>query len=181
MATVVKDRVCRQCGKTFPGGPRAWYCPECREERRRDAWRRFARKGRHADRPLGSIDHCSRCGKEYVVNSARQKYCPDCAYEGVREVDRPMSRAWNQANKDTYYPAKNESRRAERLCIICGRPITAKTATVTCDNPDCRRERIRQRQRAADAKRRGKAPPPDYTPTKETSFSRRRKPSPNAP
>ena len=26
-------RTCRQCGRTFWGGPRAWYCPECRKER----------------------------------------------------------------------------------------------------------------------------------------------------
>ena len=65
MAVVIKDRVCRQCGAVFQGGPRAWYCPEC-------------------------------------------------AYDAVREVDRPASRAWNQAHKDTYYPAKNAKRNAER-------------------------------------------------------------------
>ena len=72
---------------------------------------KYRGKGRKADRPLGSIDKCVRCGAEYVVKSARQKYCPDCAYEGVREADRPMSRAWNQAHKDTYYPARNAKRR----------------------------------------------------------------------
>lgn len=113
MAVVVKPRTCRQCGTVFDGGPRAWYCPECRETRQREADARYRSKGRKADRPIGSMDRCSRCGAEYVVKSARQKYCPDCAYEGVREADRPASKAWNQAHKDTYYPARNAKRRKE--------------------------------------------------------------------
>lgn len=114
MAVVIKSRVCRQCGTTFDGGPRAWYCPDCRAKRARDADRRYRAKGRKADRPIGSIDKCVRCGDNYVVKSARQKYCPDCAYEGVREADRPMSRAWNQAHKETYYPARNAKRRSKK-------------------------------------------------------------------
>ena len=112
MAVVVKDRVCRQCGAAFSGGPRAWYCPACRSERQREQNRRHKAKG--PDRLLGSTDICTVCGKPYVVRSSRQKYCPDCAYEAVRAVDRPASRAWNQAHKDTYYPAKNAKRNAQR-------------------------------------------------------------------
>ena len=171
MAVVVKERICRQCGKSFPGGPRAWYCPACREERKRGANRKHKKKGR-ADRPLGSVDRCAVCGKEYIVNSARQKYCPDCAHEAVRKIDRAQSIAWNQGHKETYYREKNEKRREKRYCIICGALITAKTATITCDNPDCKLERKRQRQRAAEARRCGKEPPEDYKPTKKTRFSR---------
>lgn len=114
MASVVKDRICRACGATFLGGPRAWYCPVCRQERGKEAAKRFRQKGRVADRPLGSTDKCVRCGKEYVVNSARQKYCPDCAYDAVREVDRIASKAWNQSHKDQYYPDRNAKRRKQR-------------------------------------------------------------------
>lgn len=113
MAVVIKDRVCRQCGAVFPGGPRAWYCPICRAERAKEANRRYKSSG--AARPLGSTDICTVCGKPYTVNSARQKYCPECAYEAVRAADRPASRAWNQAHKETYYPAKNAKRNAERV------------------------------------------------------------------
>lgn len=132
MSVVVKPRVCRQCGVTFEGGPRAWYCPACRAERRRESSRRFAAKGRKADRPLGSADRCVRCGAEYTVQSARQKYCPACAVQGVLEADRPASRAWNQAHKDTYYPAKNAKRNAQRAADP--EPVRAK-------------ERARRRQR----------------------------------
>ena len=112
MAVVVKDRTCRQCGAVFPGGPRAWYCPDCRAGRQREHSRRYKAKG--PDRPLGSTDTCVVCGKTYTVNSSRQKYCPDCAYEAVRAVDRPASIAWNQAHKDTYYPDRNAKRNAQR-------------------------------------------------------------------
>ena len=112
MAVVVKDRTCRQCGAVFSGGPRAWYCPACRSVRAKEADRR--RKASGIARPLGSTDICTVCGKPYVVRSSRQKYCPDCAYEAVRAVDRPASRAWNQAHKATYYPARNAKRNAQR-------------------------------------------------------------------
>lgn len=112
MAVVVKDRICRQCGASFPGGPRAWYCPNYRAERAREADRRHKAKG--TIRPLGSTDKCTVCGKQYIVNSSRQKYCPDCSYDAVRVIDREASKAWNHANKDTYYPAKNAKRNAER-------------------------------------------------------------------
>ena len=136
MAVVVKPRICRQCGAVFDGGPRAWYCPACRLVRSREADARKRKKGRKAARPLGGIDKCTVCGKEYVVKSGRQKYCPDCAYEAVRKVDRPASRAWNQANKETYYPARNEKRRKERA-----------------ENP----ELVRAKERAAYAKPKSKS------------------------
>lgn len=166
MSVVVKDRTCRQCGRTFPGGPRAWYCPDCRHLRALEFAARRRSKGNIPERPLGSIDYCVVCGKEYVVNSARQKYCKDCAYEAVRRADRPASREWNQTHKAEYYPARNAKRRKPRFCVICGKPITVKTATITCDNPDCKLERRRQHQRAADAKRYGTTYPKDYIPTK---------------
>ena len=127
MAVVVKTRTCRQCGASFDGGPRAWYCPTCRAERKREATARYRGKGRKADRPIGSTDKCVVCGTEYVVKCARQKYCPGCAYEAVRAVDRPASRAWNQAHKDTYYPDRNARRKAARR-----------------ENPDEIREKERQ-------------------------------------
>ena len=135
MAVVVKDRTCRQCGAVFQGGPRAWYCPSCREERQRESSRRHKANG--TARPLGSTDYCAVCGKPYIVNSARQRYCADCAYDAVRAVDRPASRAWNQAHKDTYYPARNAKRNAQRAA-----------------DPDHVREKERTyRQRQRDSKK----------------------------
>lgn len=34
---IYNNRICQQCGKTFSGDPRFWYCIECRKERRKEA------------------------------------------------------------------------------------------------------------------------------------------------
>lgn len=106
-APVVLPRICRQCGITFNGGPRAWYCPDCRAERKKEANRRAKKKGR-PDRAIGSTDQCVVCGKDYVVKSARQKYCPDCAKDAVREIDRKASLEWKKANLDKVKKANKE-------------------------------------------------------------------------
>ena len=131
MAVVVKDRICRQCGAVFRGGPRAWYCPKCRRERAKMASQKHKAAG--TARPLGSTDYCVICGKPYIVKSARQKYCPACAHDAVRAIDREASKSWNQLHKDTYYPDKNAKRRAARA-----------------ENP----EPIRQKERESRARRR---------------------------
>ena len=64
------------CGKEFNGGPRAFYCPDCRVIRTKEAQKRF-RQGKTAKRKLGSVDKCELCGKEYIVTAGRQKYCSE--------------------------------------------------------------------------------------------------------
>ena len=39
-------RTCRQCGSEFLGGPRAWYCPTCRQERKKRHDREFKERKR---------------------------------------------------------------------------------------------------------------------------------------
>ena len=130
--TSLGTRICRQCGKTFQGGPRAWYCPECREERKKEAGRRHKRIG--TQRPLGSVDHCVKCGKEYVVTAARQKYCPDCAAKAIAEVDRRQALERYATVKDAYNPVRYEKRRVkQKFCVRCGKPIPAKSKYC----PDC--------------------------------------------
>jgi len=118
------------CGTTFEGGPRAWYCPECRAIRRHQSDIKHKRQG--TKRPLGSIDHCLKCGKEYIVNSARQKYCPDCAYEAVREIDRMQGRGnlaravrkYGQSYKEQIKKEKIKAWHANKtakICPICGK------------------------------------------------------------
>ena len=105
MRVIVKVRTCRQCGKSFPGGPHAWYCPECREERKRETDARFRAK-HGADRPLGSIDHCVVCGGGYIVVNWSQKYCPSCAPEAIREAGRIAALKWQREHKDLARNAK---------------------------------------------------------------------------
>lgn len=148
--SVVRPRTCHQCGAVFDGGPRAWYCPACRDERRRAQSREW--KKRKTVRKLGSIDHCVRCGAEYIVEGGLQKYCKACAAEAVSEVTRPKKRAYNQAHKDTLYPHKAAMRSYNKVCVVCGKIFDDGTPTVTCSEA-CAREQRRRNQARNDRKR----------------------------
>lgn len=136
--SVVRTRVCRECGREFPGGPRAWYCPECRANRRREADARHKRAG--TQRPIGSVDKCLVCGADYVVKSARQRYCQSCAEEAVKKVDRAQSTAWNRENTTPEQrKAHRKAAAAEIMCVICGRMFIPTSAAITC-SPECSME-----------------------------------------
>ena len=147
--STLMERTCKTCGKTFSGGPRAYYCPYCREERKRARERQYKANG--ASRKLGSIDQCARCWKDYVVVSGLQRYCPDCAKDALLENERPKSRAYMEQRRKSGTLDKN----LDRICIICGKPFRSSTATVTC-SPECAKENRRRKQAKADAKRRKK-------------------------
>ena len=145
--SVVRSRVCRLCGKTFPGGPRAWYCPECREIRRKESAARCAKTG--TIRPLGSIDRCEICGGEYIVNSARQRYCKDCAAEAIRQNVIPHKAEYAKENMTRLKEQQKELRKDRTVCLICGAVFTASTATVTCSDA-CAAELRKLRRREVD-------------------------------
>jgi hypothetical protein len=169
--STILPRICIRCGKVFPGGPRAWYCPACREDRRQEARARYlARRRMRLHRPLGSKDACEVCGGEYVVRCANQRYCPDCAPEAVRRVDHAQGRAWYEKNKPKYNAARNLARQMETfaspatgICCMCGREFVKRGIAKSC--PDCRAEFRRQSQARWDRERQ---PPkgtkaPDWT------------------
>ena len=149
-STSVKDRVCRQCGTTFPGGPRAWYCQSCRLDRRREADRRHHKTG--AARPIGSTDTCAICGAEYVVDGPRQRYCKDCADSATKDAVRAHKREYAADNKDAMTAYKKGMRKNRSVCAVCGSVFTASTATVTC-SPACAAQLRKIRQDEADIRR----------------------------
>lgn len=157
--SVTKSRTCRTCGGTFLGGPRAWYCPNCRIERQRETNRRHKATG--SDRKLGSIQTCERCGQPYTLTSGRQRYCPDCAPEAVKEAVAPKKR--EQARNYDPDHSKRRARHAEtRRCVICGKPITgdrAKNPVNTCSEA-CNEQRRKLRQYEADVRRGRERNPP---------------------
>lgn len=144
----VADRICRQCGATFPGGPRAWYCPDCRAERRRAE---SAKRGKPS-RLLGSEDLCIVCGNPYIVKSSRQKYCPSCAPEAVGRAVREHKRQYAAERAEQMAQYKIEMSSSRHICIICGKVFDSDRTTVTC-SPQCDKIRRQQHQRSADAKR----------------------------
>lgn len=153
----IRDRVCRQCGVTFSGGPRAWYCPTCRAERRREAGKRNKKTG--TARPLGSTDICKRCGKEYIVEGGRQMYCKDCAEIAVKEKVREHKREYNAENRDALNDHKREVRVDRKVCVICGAVFDADTPTVTCSDA-CAAKLRKLRQDEADIRRGKRKSPP---------------------
>lgn len=139
--SVLRERTCRRCEASFTGGPRAWYCPRCRKERKKEQKQNQG----ETVRPLGSTDVCQICGNKYIVNSSRQKYCPDCATEATKEVVRIHKRKYMEANKEVMVLHKKEMRENGWVCVVCGKVFDKDTPTVTC-SPKCAKIREKSRK-----------------------------------
>lgn len=130
VSSTIRERTCIICGRTFDGGPRAKRCPECRILVRKENAAKYRKSG--PMRPLGSIDYCKRCGKEYVVRTGRQKYCSDkCAQISVKE--------WQSEHKKTKYnPEKAKKQHTEsrskkiKICRYCGKSFWDGTSSNVC-------------------------------------------------
>ena len=154
----MRPRTCKTCSCVFTGGPRAWYCPNCRAERQKMAGKQYKERARAGKtRPNGSIDLCENCGKKYIVKGGLQKYCEKCAPEMIKELDRIQGIKWYEKNKDKINPVRNEKRqKKERKCVICGKTFEGDgTCRNTCSET-CRKIQIQRWQRKADDKRRRK-------------------------
>lgn len=135
---IYDNRICRECGKSFQGGPRAWYCPDCRKQREKARAARYRKDG--YQRPLGSTDYCRHCGKPYIVQSGLQRYCKECGEENHKLVDRRQSLDYYRQHKGTINPRRNERRRVpERMCVICGKLFRPRGRQIVCSE-QCRRE-----------------------------------------
>ena len=150
-------RECIQCGAAFKGGPRAWYCPECRKERQKQINRESRqRQAEGKQRKIGSTGICENCGKPYIVASANQKWCPDCKDEMLKEVDRTQSLEYYYENKETINPARNTRRRAPaRRCAICGRDFAAQGNKKYC-SPECYEEGMKLMRPVYEVRRQAK-------------------------
>lgn len=58
--STLATRTCRQCGVKFTGGPRAWYCPECREARVKEQRKQCRKNG--PKRPSEALTSASYAG-----------------------------------------------------------------------------------------------------------------------
>ncbi|MCU6709375.1 hypothetical protein M6D81_11715 [Paenibacillus sp. J5C_2022] len=106
-------RKCRTCSVTFTGGPRAYYCPACREERKRQTTNEYKRRKQQGGvRPLGSTDKCEMCGGEYIVEGGLQRFCPKCRPVHNKEYDRATSLAYYRENRDWVNPRRYKLRKA---------------------------------------------------------------------
>ena len=144
-ATVIRERTCKDCSKSFLGGPRAQRCPDCRRMAQRAAEKRHRQNG--TARPIGSTDTCEVCGRSYIVNSARQRYCPSCAPAAIAAAVAPVKRDYNRQHAGHLDAIERQHRTGHKSCIICGAPILSTQPTVTCST-ECAREHKRQQQAA---------------------------------
>lgn len=144
-------RKCVICGIVFLGGPRAKYCPNCREEIRKERDREQKRRG--AKRPLGSVDICEACGKEYVVQSGLQKYCQDCAAEQIKARDRQRGKEYAAEQRELNPDRVKEWKRRKYediQCAVCGKIFTPETARKKTCSEKC--QEVWRKYRAALSK-----------------------------
>ena len=94
----IYDRICRTCGVSFRGGPRAWYCPDCRRERERERKKHYNSDG--FTRHIGQKCLCDNCGKEYTLEGGLQKYCPDCQAEMHKKLDNEQGTTYYHDHVD---------------------------------------------------------------------------------
>lgn len=148
--TVIKIRTCQDCGVEFFGGPRARRCPDCAYKAKQETSRQHKKTG--TVRPIGSTDKCVICGKEYTVDSGRQKYCSDaCQRKGVLEWQRAHKRGYNKASGQD---VKKVGRRkqTQKICVYCLRAFTSDKPTNACSDY-CRKEQAKLTQCIADINR----------------------------
>src|SRR5690606_13778524 len=98
------------------------------------------RRAGKIERPIGSIDKCERCGKDYVVNAGLQRFCEDCQLPHKLEHDYKRAMPKYEANKERYNPSRNERRRVSlRSCRICGKQFEPRSQQAMC-SAECKRE-----------------------------------------
>lgn len=138
---MLQNRICKQCGIEFTGGPRAYYCESCRETRRMASNKEYkVRKKKGLARQIGSIDICIRCGKEYSVNAGQQRFCQDCQKDHNLEHDRITGLKYYHLNKENINPVRNIRRQNGPIkCDWCGKEFITHTRTKTC-SPECSRK-----------------------------------------
>lgn len=122
----ITPKICRTCGCSFPGGPRAWYCPACRAERvriRNAEQKQRKRSGKVI--PVGAIIRCELCGKEVIKNGGSQRFCEECGVKHLKEVDNSQSLEWKRKNMDKIRESKrkiSQQRHADDESVQSGYP-----------------------------------------------------------
>lgn len=151
---------CSDCGQKYIGHIKTKRCPDCQKTANlRASAECKRRKALGNTRKLGSMDLCENCGKPYVVNGGKQRYCKDCADKAVLENIRRYKRDWNRE----YYSnaemreIKNSKRRkdwkVDRACAICGSIFIPDSPNQKFCSDACRTINRRNLQRIADKKR----------------------------
>lgn len=109
------NRICQSCGVAFLGGPRAFYCPSCRAERRKiqsAQARERARKG--ITRKIGQEYPCEICGELYILNCGTQRFCKKCSAEHFHEAEKELAKSRYEKSKDDINTKRKNRRKTAR-------------------------------------------------------------------
>lgn len=130
-------KICKDCGSEFISYHKERRCPKCVERAKQEANMRYLRNG--TQRPLGSIDKCELCGKEYIVTSGSKKYC---SVQCRRISSLPKQKEYRR----TYYRTsklaaeyRQRCKTAPKMCLYCLQPFTSDKSTNVCSDY-CRSE-----------------------------------------
>lgn len=190
---MLKERICQQCGKKFEGGPRAWYCPDCRAERAKESKKRTAERRKNGTIAIiGGKMICEMCGKECIRNCANQRFCYDCGKINDQNVDREQSLKYYRDNKEIINPRRNELRRQKYptdineseettetvsenkkseigICEVCGKEFVKKSHLQKYCSDECKAIKKKEQHRISSKKyyESHKPEKADYYPFKE--------------
>ena len=135
------EKVCAVCGKKFLGCYGAKYCPDCRQLRREQSMleTRKRLKNKTACVIGKTMRRCAYCGKEFVITSPNNKYCPKCRKDARNALRRKSYREHVTQCPEKMARKRKATHYRNRFCAVCGTPITKNTSTSICDDPKCRK------------------------------------------
>ena len=132
MQKIYNDKPCVDCGRVVRMHIKSKRCKACQAAaNRRNNTDQKRAKAMGKTRTLGATDRCVACGKTYIINSGRQKYCNACAIQVAQKNMR--------INGLKYYAEKNKEG-IPRICVKCHVEFISKNLyRKSCYN--CRAER----------------------------------------
>lgn len=146
-------KICKDCGSEFVGYSNERRCSRCVEAALQESYRKYWDNG-GTQRPMGSIDKCVLCGKEYTVRSSSQKYCSD---DCRRMANVPKQKEYKKIYYRTSKRAaelKQRRKQVTNICVYCLQPYKKSSGSSTNVCSDyCRLEHQKIKQYESYVKR----------------------------
>lgn len=131
---MIKEIVCKLCGKKFRGWHNTKYCDDCKiiANRLRTARAEKRKKLKINDEIGVTVRKCRRCGKKFKIKNSRQLFCEDCRTlhtaeknrekksrqwatdQAFRERKKKYLKAYQQQYQSAYYKRKKETKKIEQ-------------------------------------------------------------------
>lgn len=142
--TLLRERVCKNCGVAFIGYPRSFFCDPCRKEKEKERKRIYNQRAKAGTAlKIGSLKPCENCGKDFSVNSARQRYCEQCRKTEVKKNVSALKIEYRKEHAEEEEARKKANKKFRKICIVCGVNFDdeKRTSKTTCSE-ECKKEAI---------------------------------------